>query len=65
VPYRITSSGTRDNRTFWIYGYSLPINSAKTVQSLTLPKNRNVVVLAVDVSNVAINHPAASPAAPV
>jgi hypothetical protein len=58
VPYRITSSGTRDNRTFWIYGYSLPVNSAKTVQSLTLPNNRNVVILAVDVSNLAINHPA-------
>lgn len=55
VPYRITPSGN-DNRTFWLYGYSLPVNSAKTLKSLTLPKNPNVVVLAVDVGNVAINY---------
>jgi arylsulfatase len=30
-------------------GYSFAINSAKTVQSLTLPANRNVIILAVDV----------------
>ena len=29
-----------------LYGYSFAINSAKTVQSITLPNNRNVVVLA-------------------
>jgi hypothetical protein len=58
VPYRITRTGAEDHRTYWIHGYSLQIDSAKTVQSLTLPKNRNVVVLALDVSNLAINYPA-------
>ena len=34
----------------YLYGYSFALNSAKTVQSITLPNNRNVVVLAVDVT---------------
>jgi hypothetical protein len=46
--YRITPSGAIDNRTFYLYGYSFAINNAKTVRSITLPNNRNVVVLAVD-----------------
>jgi hypothetical protein len=48
MPYRITASGTLDNRTFYLYGYSFTLDSAKTVASLTLPNNRNVVVLAID-----------------
>jgi hypothetical protein len=31
-----------------VYGYTFALNPAKTVQSITLPANRNVVVLAVD-----------------
>ncbi|GAB3459360.1 hypothetical protein GCM10027321_16840 [Massilia terrae] len=46
MAYRNNPDGTKDNRTFYLYGYSFPINSAKTVTSLTLPSNRNVVVLA-------------------
>jgi hypothetical protein len=49
MPYRITGSGGTDNRPFNLYGYSFAINSAKTVKSITLPSNRHVVVLAVDV----------------
>jgi len=49
MAYRITSSGALDNRPFYLYGYSLSINRAKTVKSITLPDNRNVVVLAIDV----------------
>ncbi len=45
---RITSSGGTDNRTFYVYGYSFAINAAKTVQSITLPTNQHVVVLALD-----------------
>jgi hypothetical protein len=56
TPYEVTASGGRTTGTFWVYGYSLPINSAKTVRSLTLPKNRDVVVLAVALSNVAVNY---------
>jgi hypothetical protein len=44
--YRLTSSGASDNRTFYLYGYTLAINSSKTVQSLALPNNSHVVVLA-------------------
>ena len=50
MAYRIAPSGATNNSTFYLYGYSFAINSAKTVKSLTLPHNRNVVVLAVDVS---------------
>ena len=51
MAYRLTASGATDNRTFYLYGYSFAINSSKTVQRITLPDNRNVVVLAVAVSN--------------
>ena len=46
MAYRDTGSGLIDNRTFYLYEYSLALNSAKTVASVTLPNNRNVVVLA-------------------
>ncbi len=40
-----TSRGATDNRTPNLYEYSLAINNAKTVQSVALPSNRDVVVL--------------------
>jgi hypothetical protein len=48
--YRDVYNGTKDNRTFDLYGYSFSINANKTVQSLTLPAinsgtNDNVVVV--------------------
>ncbi len=46
MTYRDTSAGTTSAGSPNLYGYSFSINSAKTVQSLTLPNNRNVVVLA-------------------
>ena len=48
MAYRINPDGTADNRTFNLYGYSFALNGAKTVKSLTLPTNRNIVVLAID-----------------
>lgn len=45
--YRDNSTGTVDVRTLFLYGYSFNLNSAKTVSSIALPQNRNVVVLAV------------------
>jgi hypothetical protein len=45
MSYRDTSSGGQDDTTNYLYGYSFTLNSSKTVQSLTLPNNRNVVVL--------------------
>jgi hypothetical protein len=50
MAYRDTSGGLRDNRTFLLYGYSFTLNSAKKVASITLPNNRNVVVLAISLA---------------
>jgi len=44
--YRNTSTGSKDNHAFYLYGYSLPLNSGKTVQSVRLPNNAKVEVLA-------------------
>ncbi len=46
MPYRDSSNGTQDNQASYLYGYTFALNRAKTVQSLTLPDNRNVIVLA-------------------
>ena len=48
MAYRDLSNGTQDNRTFYLYGYTFALNSAKTVSSLTLPNQANVKVLAID-----------------
>ena len=45
--YRDNSTGTTDGRVFYLYSYSFNLNSAKTVRSIALPQNRNVVVLAI------------------
>ncbi len=49
MAYRDTSAGTKDMRTFYLYGYSFTVNSAKTATSITLPSNGNVVVLAITI----------------
>ncbi|HUE02788.1 MAG TPA: S53 family peptidase [Bryobacteraceae bacterium] len=46
MAYRNLNNGTQDDRTFNLYGYAFPIDNTKTVQSLTLPDNRNLVLLA-------------------
>jgi len=46
LTYRDNSTGTVDVRTLYLYGYSFTLNSTKTVSSISLPQNRNVVVLA-------------------
>jgi len=45
---RVTQTGQTSAGPFYLYGYSFAISSSKTVASLQLPNNRNVVVLAVD-----------------
>lgn len=45
MPYRDSAAGP-DNRVFYLYGYSFALNGSKTVQSMTLPNTRDVVVLA-------------------
>lgn len=45
MPYRDSASGP-DDRVFYLYHYSFALNTNKTVQSVTLPNTRDVVVLA-------------------
>jgi len=47
MAYRNFDNGTKDQRTFNLYEYQLPLNATKIVESLTLPGNSHVVVLAV------------------
>jgi len=47
MPYRDNSIGTRDTRLMTVYGYSFSLSSGKTASSITLPKNPNVVALAI------------------
>lgn len=49
MSYRNTNNGGRDSRTFHLYNYAFALNSAKTVQSVVLPANANVQVLAMTV----------------
>jgi ABC-type transport system involved in multi-copper enzyme maturation permease subunit len=46
MPYRDSHDGARDDQESYLYGYTFGLNPAKTVQSFTLPDNRNVAVLA-------------------
>jgi len=50
MAYRDRASGTQDARQFNVYGYTLALDSSKTVRSLTLPRNRAVVLLAATLS---------------
>jgi hypothetical protein len=51
MPYRITPNGGQSsNYSINLYGYQFSLNSAKTVKSISLPRNRNVVLLAITVS---------------
>jgi hypothetical protein len=44
MPSRVRVQGTL-NSPAYIYGYSFSLNSAKTVKSITAPKNRDIVLL--------------------
>src|SRR5882757_3009581 len=44
MSYRNTSSGGKDSRTFYLYGYSFSLNNTKTVASVELPTNSNVEI---------------------
>jgi len=50
MTYRDLSNATRDTRALALYSYSFNLASGKTVSSITLPSNRNVVVLAASLS---------------
>src|SRR5581483_1628338 len=44
MPYRDNSNGTKDSRTFNLYDYSFTLDKTKTVKSISLPNNGNVMV---------------------
>jgi hypothetical protein len=46
MAYRDLANGTKDDRVFSLYAYHLALNSTKVVQSLTLPNDADVEVLA-------------------
>ena len=47
TPYRLIADGSKDGNPFNIFAYSFQLDAAKTLQSLTLPANRDVLVLGV------------------
>ncbi len=51
MTYENTYNGGERVHATYVYGYSFAINANKTVASLTLPANRNVVVLAAALSS--------------
>ena len=51
MPYRLLADGSKDQRTFYVYGYGFALSPAKTVKSVTLPNNKLVKVLAMTVAN--------------
>jgi hypothetical protein len=62
---RVTSNGTIASKTYDLYGYSFALNPAKTVRSLKLPANKNVIVLGLALKGASSTTatPAFSPAA--
>jgi hypothetical protein len=50
LAYRNTSGGGTQNGPFNVYGYQFALNSSKTVQSITLPNNANVEILAMNLT---------------
>jgi len=46
MKYRNTADAAKDPRTFYAYSYGFPLDSGKTVKSLTLPDNDNIKILA-------------------
>ncbi len=46
--------GTTQADSVCVYGYQIPLNSSKTVKSVTLPNTRNIVMLSMDLTTPAI-----------
>jgi hypothetical protein len=45
MAYRLASDGSKDTNTFHLHAYSFALDANKTVRSVTLPSNRNVLAL--------------------
>ena len=50
VPYFDLSTGAVQKQSIAVYGYSLKLNSTKTVRSITLPNNVDAAILAMTLS---------------
>ena len=48
MPYRDVSNGGTGAGPFYVYGYSFSLNASKTLQSITLPSDSNLNVLAME-----------------
>ena len=46
MSYRNFSNGTKDQRPFNLYSYRFVLDNTRTVQSLSLPNNAHVIVVA-------------------
>ena len=46
MAYRNYENGTKDQRPFNLYAYRFAVNPAKVVQSITLPNDADVALLA-------------------
>jgi hypothetical protein len=58
---RVNPSGALQSGPWYLYGYIIPLNSAKQVSSVTTPNNRNVVVLAASLTPVSTAATTATP----
>lgn len=47
MPYRLTGDGSKDSRQFYASAYSFKLDPAKQARRITLPSNRDVLVLAI------------------
>jgi alpha-mannosidase len=47
VPYRLVADGSKDGNPFNLCAYSFTLDAMKTVRSISLPDNRNVLVFAI------------------
>ena len=48
--YRNLADGTRDARPFALYAYGFALDPTKTVRSLSLPRNRNIRIVAISLA---------------
>ncbi len=46
MPYRDTGAGGRDNNTSYLYGYAFKLDPSRTAESVTLPLDQNLEILA-------------------
>jgi alpha-mannosidase len=53
MQYRTSGDGSRDENPFYTHAYAFPLDPGKTVQSISLPSNRDVVVLAITLVHTA------------